>query len=400
MFPGVPLHSRLGGLALNWLVFGICYPLANGLAQQQHVRRSFALALDAGIPFVPWMIVPYASSGVFFTLVFFVVRTREQLRVVSRRLLMATVAGTLVFTLVPARFTLPRPAPADPLPAFLFHWLDVVDLPYNQLPSLHVAYALIVWLALRPLCTGALRIALACWLTLIAASTVLTWQHHLLDVAAGLVLGLASAWSVRPGRTRRHTVAFHYALAAGILWLVGAGALHSWLLAYAAASLLMVALVYRLERPNFLLKRDGRHPLHAWLLYWPYLAGYRLTWALVLLRERKRPAFDRQDDGLWVGRRLTQVEARRLPPACHVIDLSGELPATPLLRTGRYRCLPLLDLQAPRPGQLRRVLHEIDRCLHAGEPVYVHCAMGYARSRLIARLHMRRNRSCRSPSTS
>jgi membrane-associated phospholipid phosphatase len=401
---GVPTLSRFRKLALNWVVFSLCYPLANHLAQQAQVRRSFALAADAAVPFLPWMIVPYASLSLVFTLVFFLVRTCEELRIVSRRLLLATVAGSLVFALAPARFSLARPIPTEALPATLFRWLDLIDQPYNQMPSLHVAYSVILWLALHPLYRGGARVALGIWLALVSAGTVLTWQHHLIDVAAGMVLAVASALLVLPGHTSRETISFHYAIAAGILLLVGVFTLHSWLLAYAAVSLILVALTYHLRRPDFLLKRAGRHSLSAWLLYWPYLAGYWLTWVLVLLRERKRPAFTQHAPGLWIGRRLTQAEAQQLPTDCHVIDLCGELPENALLRGQRYRCIPLLDLQAPSASRLRSVLAAIEQHRCVGEPVYVHCAMGYSRSRLIARIaariYIRKHQSCRSPSIS
>ena len=394
------VRLRLVHLALNWLAFSVCYPLCNLLAAQQSVRRSLALPLDAAIPFVPWMAVPYATSGLLFTLVFFLVRGREALRVASRRLLLVTVAGCLVFAALPARFGAVRPAVADVVPAALFRWLDLVDQPYNQCPSLHVAYCVIVWLALRPVCRGPLRILLGGWLVLVGASTVFTWQHHVADVAGGLLLGAGAAWAVRPGATRRTTVAFYYTVMAGFIVLAGVAALHSWTAAWAAASLLLVAAAYAGRRPGLIAKRAGSHPLYAWLLFWPYLSGYWLTWALVRVRERGRPAFVQHAPGLWTGRRLTAAEARHLPPGCHVIDLTGELSETASLRHARYVHLPLLDLQAPRPSQLRAVLAALARLRAAGEPVYVHCAMGYSRSRLISRIYLRRNRRCPSRSIS
>jgi membrane-associated phospholipid phosphatase/rhodanese-related sulfurtransferase len=391
------MRQRWLHLALNGLVFSICYPLANLLAHQQHTRRSLAFAWDETIAFAAWMVVPYITSGLIFMLVFFAVRTAEQLRVVSRRLLLATVAGCLVFAMVPARFTFERPAVPDAVPAALYGWLDLVDQPYNQFPSLHVAYCVIFWCALRPLCGGWTRAALAAWLLLVGASTVFTWQHHLLDVAGGIVLGLAAAATIRPGATRAHTVAFSYLIMAALA-LFGAIALGSPIAAYAAASLLLVAAAYRTRRAGFLGKQAGRHPLRAWLLFWPYLAGYRLTWLLVRLRERRRPALMQMAHGLWIGRRLSNAEARRLPPDCHVIDLSAELPETARLR-GNYRHIPLMDLHAPRPKQLRAVLAAIAQQHAAGRPVYVHCAMGYSRSRLIARLYLRKHPPCPSRST-
>ena len=398
------LRIRLTHLVLNWLAFAVCYPLGNRLADQQHVRRSLALGLDAHVPFVPWMIVPYATSGLFFTLVFFFVRTPEQLRVVSRRLLTATVAGTLLFALFPARFSLVRPA-IEGLPALLYGGLELVDQPYNQFPSLHVAYCVIFWLALAPLVRAPVRTALAAWLLLIVASTVLTWQHHVVDVLGGLALGLVTTLLVRTGRTRRHTVAFYYAAGAGVVLLVGGGALRSWLAAYVAVSLALIALAYWRRDAGFLRKRNGRHPLTSWLLYWPYLSGYRLTWLAVLWRERHRPAFVQHGPGLWIGRRLTAAEALQLPPGCWVIDLSCELAETPLLRHACYRHVPLLDLHAPRASQTRHVLRLLAEHEQAGDTVYLHCAMGYSRNRFIARLysarhHQRKNSRCPSPSIS
>lgn len=393
------VRTRLVHLMLNWLAFSVCYPLCNLLAAQQ-VQRSLAIELDAAIPFLPWMAVPYASSGLLFTLVFFLVRDNEQLLVVSRRLLLVTVAGCLVFAAVPAQFGAVRPDVADGIPATLYQWLDIVDRPYNQCPSLHVAYCVIIWLALRSLCRDTVRALLGAWLMLVAASTLFTWQHHVVDVVSGLLLGAAAAWAIRPGAARRTTVSFYYAIAAGLVVLVGVVPLHSWIAAYAAVSLLLVAAAYATRRSDFLAKRLGRHPLRAWLLFWPYLAGYRLTWALVRIRERGRPAFVQHAPGFWSGRRLTNVEARALPRGCHVIDLSGELPETALLRHTHYLHFPLLDLQAPRPSQLRVVLAALARLRDAGHPVYIHCAMGYSRSRLISRLHLRRKQRCPSRSIS
>jgi membrane-associated phospholipid phosphatase len=385
---------------LNWLAFGLCYPLGHAIATRQPMQHSVALPLDAAVPFWPWMIVPYATSTLFFVLVFLAVPTAEALRVASRRLLLATVTAALVFALFPARFTFARPMPDHPFLAAAYGFLDIVDRPYNQLPSLHVAYCLLFWLALRPQVPGWRRVALAGWLALVAASTLFTWQHHAADVAAGLALGAAVARIVRPGTTRRSTVAFYYTIAAGIALQAGWFLLHSWIALHAAACLLLVAFAYARRKEHFLGKRDGRHAPVTWLLYWPYLAGYLLTWALVRFRERGHAAFIEQAPGLFVGRRLSPAEARRLPAGCCVIDLSPELPETPSLRCPRYHHAPLLDLHAPRPSQVRAILALLAEQRRQDRPVFLHCAMGYSRSRFIARLHARNQQRWPSRSTS
>lgn len=392
--------TRAGHLLCNWLAFGLCYPLSHTIAARLPTQHSVALPLDAAVPFWPWMIVPYASSSIFFVLVFLLVRGAEELRVASRRMLLATVTAALVFAVYPARFTLARPILDDPLMAAAYGFLEIVDQPYNQLPSLHVAYCVVFWLALRPLVRGWRRLVLAAWLILVTASTLFTWQHHAADVAAGFALGAAVAWLVRPGATRRSTVAFYYMIAAGLTLHAGWFVLGSWLALYAAACLLLVALAYARRDARFLGKRGGRHPLAAWLLYWPYLAGYLFTWILVRHRERGRVAFIEQAPGLFVGRRLSVAEARRLPQGCCVIDLSPELPEATVLRGAHYHHAPLLDLHAPRPSQVRAVLALMAEQHRQGRTVFLHCAMGYSRSHFIARLYARKNQRWPSRSTS
>jgi hypothetical protein len=189
-------------------------------------------------------------------------------------------------------------------------------------------------------------------------------------------------------------------MAAGIVLHTGWFLLGSWLALYAAACLLAVALAYARRDAHFTRKRGGRHGLAGWLLYWPYLAGYRLTWLLVRLRGRHRSAFIEQAPGLFVGRRLSAAEARHLPADCCVIDLSPELPEAASLRGVCYQYMPLLDLHAPRPSQVRSVLALMAEQHRKGRAVFLHCAMGYSRSRFIAHIYTRRIQRCRSRSTS
>jgi membrane-associated phospholipid phosphatase/rhodanese-related sulfurtransferase len=388
--PGI--RDRLIQLALNAALFGACYPLTNHLASRHADVGNVAMAWEASLPFLPWLVLPYMTSGLLFALSFLLVRDRAGLSALSRRTAFATVAACLIFAAVPLRFALPRPAVDPALPAWLFARLAALDQPYNQLPSLHVAYCLIFWAALRHVATGPMRAALACWLLLVAASTVFTYQHHVLDVAAGALLG-ALAIRLLPPRADADAnapadrpVGFSYALLSGLAlmaWFALGGA---WWL-YLAASLLLVARAYRRRDAGFLRKREGRHPWWIWLLYAPYLCGYLLTWHAVRWRERHRPPFSHHSGGLWVGRRLTDAEAMRLPPDCAVIDLANELSETSALRHGHYHHFALLDLQAPDAQSARPILATIAGHAAQGRAIYLHCAMGYRRSRQIAQLY-------------
>ncbi|WP_294771858.1 phosphatase PAP2 family protein [uncultured Rhodoferax sp.] len=390
MTPAPTSAQRLCHLLLNGTVFGLCYRSANWFAEQQGVQRAVATAWDAQIPFLPWMLLPYALSTVFFVASFWGVATQDALRTLSQRLLLATVLACLVFVLFPLRFSLVRPVLGSAWWAALYAALDMLDRPYNQLPSLHVAYCCIFWAALRARRSRPQALALALTLTLVAFSTLFTYQHHLPDVLAGGLLGWACIALVRPNRDQPR-VALYYTLGVGVVLVLGWVWLPWWLTAYGAVSLMLVARAYALGDAQFLHKRDGRVPWWSWLLHGPYLLGYCLTWWAVQWWERGQPPLVQMAPHLWVGRRLTRAQARVLPPGCTVIDLANELSETPSLRGARYRAVPLLDLVSPDAATVERVLHLMHEALQCGQPVYLHCAMGYSRSRQIAASYLARH---------
>jgi len=376
-------------LIINALLFGLCYTLTNHAAESAQVQRTLALSFEQGIPFIPWMIIPYASSAPLLAWAFFKVRKGDALRVYSRRLMLSTVAATLVFAVFPARFPASRVMPEHELLQLAYGLLDASDRPYNQFPSLHITYCILLWIALRPaIASRAWRTTLAPWLLLVGASTLLTWQHALADVAGGIVLAAVACYAVRRGATARQSVSFYYAVMAGLALLAAVLFTPAWPWLYLALSLSLVAWAYARRNAAFLRKERGRHPQWVRLLFWPYLAGYAATWLLVCLRHRDRPPFAKASEGLWVGRRLSAGEAQQLPPGCSVIDLSGELSETELLRGGHYRHLPLMDMQAPSRKQVRIILAAIETERSQGRPVYLHCAMGFSRSLFIARIYL------------
>jgi membrane-associated phospholipid phosphatase len=383
-FPGWRRRSVFFGL--NAALFSLCYAVANLAAQADGVQDSLALWLDRQLPFVAWMIVPYLSSGVLFAASFYVVRTVDDLRVLSARLLLATAVASLIFALFPYQFSIARPPVSAPLFHAMFDYLAWVDRPYNQMPSLHVAYCVILWSALREVPRHAInRAALAIWLALVAASTVFTWQHHLLDVAGGLALGAACVAQIRPD-AHSARIGLHYVVAA-IVAIFGA-VIGKWpILFYIAASFLLVALAYARNDRHFLRKRGGTFPWSTWLLYGPYLLLYRITWLCVRMRERGQAPIRQLNQQLWVGRRLTAREASLLPRDCSVIDLANELSETSCLRSRAYRHVPLLDLRAPDAAVVAAIVDVIKADIARGQIVYLHCAMGYSRCIFIAKYY-------------
>ncbi len=158
--------------------------------------HNLATPFDSAIPFIPAMIVPYSWSLILFVVSFFLVRTSTQLSLLSYRLILATIFACLIFYFYPARFSFHRLTPND-WTQFGYQFLQLVDKPFNQLPSLHVSYAILLGVSLWDIAgsrkswvSGAYRLLLTGICTLIALSTVLTYQHHLLDMLGGAVLAI------------------------------------------------------------------------------------------------------------------------------------------------------------------------------------------------------------------
>ncbi|WP_114701948.1 phosphatase PAP2 family protein [Psychrobacter proteolyticus] len=143
------------------------------------------------------MIVPYSWSLVLFVVSFFLVRTSTQLSLLTYRLILATVFACLIFYFYPARFSFHRLI-TDDWTQFGYQFLQLVDKPFNQLPSLHVSYAILLGVSLWDVAEskkrwGSMlyRLLLLGICSSIALSTVLTYQHHLLDMFGGIVLAVS-----------------------------------------------------------------------------------------------------------------------------------------------------------------------------------------------------------------
>ena len=193
------MSSRLQDLSVSLLVFALLYTLINAYSATLFVCcpnhiHNLATSFDIRIPFIPAMIIPYSWSMILFISSFFMVRTARQLSVLRARLIIATLLACLIFYLYPARFSFVRPLTSD-WTAFGYQFLNVTDKPFNQLPSLHVTYALLLGASLWNVVSSQhkwrsniYRLSLAIVCILIIVSTVFTYQHHLLDIVGGFVL--------------------------------------------------------------------------------------------------------------------------------------------------------------------------------------------------------------------
>ena len=181
------------GTYLYWVVwisiaFFPIYSVCNWVTSKRDHTFDLYFATELEIPFVPQFIWFYLSLYLLFIIPPFFLN-QQQIRSLGKQLLAATVFCGMVFLLLPAHLGFERSIPLDPFYSALFSNLFAVDLPHNMVPSLHVAFSALILFALSGN-TGTVlaRAIFWTWLVLICASTIFVHQHHLLDVATGLLV--------------------------------------------------------------------------------------------------------------------------------------------------------------------------------------------------------------------
>jgi protein-tyrosine phosphatase len=385
-----PWRRAIAWLAFLGPFFFVSYGLANWSAAQRADVPSLVFARERTIPFWAWTILPYWSIDLLYGISLFLCMTKRELDTHAKRLLTAQLVAVTFFVTVPLRYSFDRPA-ADGVWGLMFDALAGFDQPFNQLPSLHIALAVILWSLYARRLAGLPRYAMDVLFFLICASVLTTYQHHFIDIPTGLLLGWLCVWvwpyadegngssAFRLWRwtrdAKRWRLAAVYALGAGVAGMlaVALGGWGLWLL-WVSVSLLLVATSYAaLGAAGFRKGADGRLSLAARWLYAPYLAGASTNSRLWTMRNPQPVAIA---DGVWLGRVPTARELAASPFA-GVVDLTAEFD----LRAGTrgVASVPMLDLVPPAPEDLARAADAIERLRPRG-PVLVCCALGYSRS--------------------
>ena len=138
----------------------------------------------------------------FFAASFFVCRDRAELeRHVARVLLVLTISIAR-YAAVPLRFQFDRPETTGAIGA-LFQLLGATDLPYNRAPSLHIGVLVVLWVCFAPRLGGWRRLALHAWFAAVGVSVLTTYQHHVIDIPAGLAVATFSLAATARGRFAR-----------------------------------------------------------------------------------------------------------------------------------------------------------------------------------------------------
>jgi protein-tyrosine phosphatase/membrane-associated phospholipid phosphatase len=373
------------------VLFLVVYGAANWFSSVRENVGTLYFEWERHIPFVPWMMIPYMSIDLFFVAAPFVCRTEGELRTLRNRIAFGIVAAGACFLLFPFRFAFDRPPAAGWL-GVIFDAFRTMDKPFNLLPSLHISLLIILAGTYVHQARGAWRVLCHSWFSLIGISTLLTYQHHVLDVVGGFVLGILGLYGFpeKPKKwpvTINARVGSYYAVGAAVL-VIAAIVLRpwGWVLLWPAAALAIVAAAYLGIGPRIFRKVDGRLPLSARCVLGPVLLGQYLS--LLYYKRQCRP-YDIITPTVWIGRKLNETEAAgvRTTGVTAVLDLTAEFDeAKPFLRV-EYLNVPVLDLTGPAQEQLEAMAEFIERAASRGI-VYIHCKIGYSRSAAAAAAYL------------
>ncbi|MGA2256048.1 MAG: phosphatase PAP2/dual specificity phosphatase family protein [Thermoguttaceae bacterium] len=368
------------------LLFLAVYSGTNWLTSQRSDVGIWYYQWERFIPFVPLMVIPYMSIDLFFVAAPFLCRDRRELATFSRRITWAILVGGVCFLLMPLKLGHERPR-VDGWLGALFGWFFAADLPYNLCPSLHIALRTILAETYARHTRSFWNITSHIWFSLVGFSTLLTYQHHVVDVAGGFLLAAVCFYLV-PAIAQNHSVMPNrrvgsYYLLASVTAGVMAAYLWPWgsIFLWPATACLLAAAAYFGLGPGIYRKIDGRLTLSTRLLLAPLLVGQELS---LRYYRRQCRAWDEVTPRVWLGRKLSDREAADAvrQGVTAVLDVTAEFSeAAPLLST-RYLNVPILDLTAPTPEQLRRCVAFVSENAACGV-VYVHCKVGYSRSAVV-----------------
>lgn len=392
------LKQQTYAFALCAFVFMTVYNFAAWYTSKAEKVPSFTFDFEKYIPFLPWSIIPYMTSVCFFCLVFFVCKNNEQLKVLTKRMLFTTIVAGICFILFPLRFSLIKPATDNSILDYSFQFLKIFDSPFNQSPSLHIAYALIFWTVFRNL--NRFRIFLMLWLIALGISTLTTYQHHFMDILTGTLLAHLS-FIVFPYRKndfqyRNFQIANFYFLSGWILIIVSVlldkfyGHL-GLILLWPAAMAIIIGYHYQKNNIHFLKDRNGKISLWKKIFYAPYLMVYWIFWKF--LRKNKRPL--EIAPCIYISSRPGRDDVHYFGTGRDILvyDLSAEIEEIPdLQKKCSYHSVSFLDIGTLDIEETKKLVNEITenyRKLPEEGKIFIHCTMGLTRSSVIGILVMK-----------
>jgi hypothetical protein len=194
---GSALRLNLALTALFTLLFIVVYGGADLLGAGMDDRYVLAFEFEARLPFLPWMAIIYLSILPLMLLAPIVFGTPAKLTPLFVVLSLEVLVAGVFFLLFPTQEIFP-PRDNEASRAAIYYIADMLNLRYNNLPSLHVALSLTTAIALSQQGKAWGRWFYLAWGAAITVSSVFMHEHHIADVVAGSMLALAGMYVIYP----------------------------------------------------------------------------------------------------------------------------------------------------------------------------------------------------------
>lgn len=184
---------------LRWL-----YPLMAGIwiAAHLHINghvardnRAVSLtstAVDARLPFVPAMTAVYLSGFLLSNVSYLPVTPNGDHRRLAVGYAILFVVSLTTYRLYPRRAARYESIEDPNLSARMLMRFQRISKPYNSFPSMHASYSVLSALWVSNHTSVLVGVVLMIWTGAVVAATLLTKQHTVVDVLAGISLALVA----------------------------------------------------------------------------------------------------------------------------------------------------------------------------------------------------------------
>lgn len=383
-------------MIISYLIFIFFYKAAGIHASNLESVPSFYFPWEKKIPFIPWLVIPYMSSGIFFVVIFLLCKTKENLCILVKRINSITIISSIVFFIFPLKFAFEKPEIKNSFLSILFQLLERMDNSFNQCPSLHISYAVLFAIVFQKEIKSKVKYIFHIWFLLMGLSTVFIYQHHIIDIIFALLLTIFILFVFSEKINKRNrNIGFIYFLLSFILFSIGIIFFYwSIILFFLSLTFFLVGKAY-VENNSSFVKKDGKIAFYNKIIYFPYLFCYNILWKF--FRKYEKDPWREISQNVFIGSKLNDKQVKKFisDKKVIIVDLSAEAEENRILKEkGEYYYFPLLDIcnfnEDIFLAALEFVLKKYKN-LGKNEKIYIHCLMGYSRSTALGIAFLKKN---------
>ncbi len=383
-------------MIISYLIFIFFYKAAGIYASNLESVPSFHFPWEKNIPFIPWLVIPYMSSGIFFVVIFLLCKTKESLWILAKQINSITIISSITFFIFPLKFAFEKPEIKNSFLSIFFQFLERMDNSFNQCPSLHISYAVLFVIVFQKEIKSKIKYIFHIWFLLMGLSTVFIYQHHIIDIIFALLLTIFILFIFSEKvNERNRKIGFIYFLLSFLLFSTGI-IFFNWniILFFPSLTFFLIGKAY-IENNSSFVKKEGKITLYNKIIYFPYLFCYNILWKF--FRKYEENPWKEIAPDIFIGSKLNDRQVKEFisDKKIIIIDLSAEAEENRILKEkGEYYSFPLLDIcnfnEKIFLSALEFILGEYKN-LGKNEKIYIHCLMGYSRSTALGIAFLKKN---------